>query len=102
MVGLKSLEPPGGEGAPCDLNTICTVGRAASVGTGLGPHMHTHAHGSGPQSAACMRTFLDMNCGLTSPAEMAQEHEGLPQGARGHGGSGRVSDSPGVTQQSQA
>lgn len=76
MVGLKIPELPGGEGAPCDLTAICTVGRAASVGTGLPPHMHIHA----PQSGACMRTFLDMDCGLTSAAEMAQEHEGLPQG----------------------
>lgn len=66
------------------------------------PPTRTLTHGSGPQSAACMRTFLDTGCGLTPPAETAQEHEGLPQGAGGHGDSGRVSGLPGVTQQGQA
>lgn len=43
------------------------------------PHPHTRTW-QWTQSGACMRTFLDMDCGLTSAAEMAQEHEGLPQG----------------------
>ena len=79
---------------------------------GSGVHRVESCHLSAPhtctelwiQSGTRVRTFLDADCGLTSGGPTQQEWlktQGAASGARGHRGSGRSSDLPGVAQQSQ-
>ena len=68
------------------------------------PHPHPPRTELWTQSGTRVRTFLDADCGLMSGGPTQQEWlktQGATSGARGHRGSGRLSDLPGVAQQSQ-
>lgn len=100
MVGLKIPELPGGEGAPCDLNAVCTVGRAASVGTGPDPTC-THMHMAVDPEWGLYEDLPGHGLWSDVSSRDGSGTRGAASGARGHGSSGRVRDLTGLTQQSQ-